>query len=110
MPRTPGPAEPLYSTLAQDPDLGEIVELFVEEMPNRVSTILDRLKASDWEGLRQVVHQLRGAAGSHGFGPITDSAARGEEAVGESRPEDEIRRSVQALVELCGRARAGVPV
>ncbi|MFH1267709.1 MAG: Hpt domain-containing protein [Planctomycetota bacterium] len=99
--------EPLYSPLSGDPDLRDIVEMFIEEMPDRTARLLDRLNASDWEGLRRLSHQLKGAAGSYGFGPITDSAARVEEAVRESSPEEEIRRLVDDLVSFCGRAQVG---
>jgi len=102
--------EPLYSSLGTDPDLGEIVDLFVDEMPNRISTILDCLKASDWEGLRCTAHQLKGAAGSYGFHSITPSAAAVEDSVREGQPEAAIRQAVDELVDLCGRVRSGAPV
>jgi len=98
-------AGPLYSTLDADPDLREIVEMFVEEMPDRTASLLDRLEASDWEGLRRVAHQLKGAAGSYGFEPITHSAAGLEDAIRQSRPEEQIGRMVQDLVALCDRAQ-----
>ena len=66
----------VYSRLAGDPDLGEIVDLFVEEMPERVATLLDQLQAQDWEGLRRTAHQLKGAAGSYGFDMISPCAGR----------------------------------
>ena len=100
-------AEALHSTLSADPDLREIVELFVEEMPDRMSSLLDRLDAADWEGLRRVAHQLKGAAGSYGFEPITRSAARVEDAIRESQPEQAIRRMVKELLDLCARAHPG---
>ena len=34
---------PIFSTLADDPDLSELVELYVEEMPDRVSQIRETL-------------------------------------------------------------------
>jgi len=102
-------AELLYSSLAEDADLTEIVELFVQEMPDRIARLLDRLAASDWEGLRRAAHQLKGAAGSYGFGLITPAAAHLEDSIVHSRPEEEIRRAVQELKELCRRARGGTP-
>ena len=108
MSRTSVGTQPLYSTLAEDADLREIVELFVEEMPDRVANLLDRFAVRDWTGLRRVAHQLKGAAGSYGFAPITPTAGRLEDAIRNSRPEDEIRRAVDSLVELCRQARAGV--
>ena len=103
------PAALLYSRLAEDADLADIVGMFVQEMPERIARLLDRFAASDWEGLRRAAHQLKGAAGSYGFGPISPAAARLEENILQSRPEEEINRAVQELIELCRRARAGTP-
>ena len=109
MTRAGGAAEPIYSTLAEDPELMSIVESFVEEMPARASDLLDRMNAEDWEGVRRAAHQLKGAAGSYGFDPITPFAARVEDTIRESRPEEQIRESVEALVRVCRRARADSP-
>ncbi len=102
-------AEPLHSSLAGDPELAEIVEMFVEEMPSRVSALLDQLDTSDWEGLRRTAHQLKGAAGSYGFAPISPCAARLEDALADGEPEERIRNAVDALTRMCNRARAGTP-
>lgn len=107
--QTPDTTRLLYSSLGGDPDLGEIVELFVEEMPDRVATLLDQLEAADWEGLHRAAHQLKGAAGSYGYAPISDYAAVLEKAVGEGEPEEQIREAVDALADICRRARGGTP-
>ena len=65
------PTGPLYSQFAEDPDLAELVDVFVEEMPRRVATLLDRLEQADWDSLGRAAHQLKGAAGSYGFGEIS---------------------------------------
>jgi HPt (histidine-containing phosphotransfer) domain-containing protein len=101
--------EPLYSTLAEDPYLGQIVPMFVAEMPDRVGQLLARLEAGDWQGLREAAHQMKGAAGSYGFQPITPAAARLEQAIKSGEPEAEIRRLTEALTALCGRVSAGSP-
>ncbi len=103
-------AEPLFSTLSADSDLGPLVELFVEEIPNRVANLLDRLQASDWDGVRRAAHQLKGAAGSYGFAPISPVAGRLENAVRHSHPEEEILRAADELIDLCRRARVGTIV
>ena len=105
----PTSTETLYSTLGGDPDLRDIVEMFVDEMPDRTAALLQRIDAGDWEGLRRLAHQLKGAAGSYGFEPITHLAARVEDALRESRPKPEIRRLADELIELCDRAQAGPP-
>jgi histidine phosphotransfer protein HptB len=102
-------ADPLYSPLANDPDLGEIVEMFVDEMPERLTLIQQLLDASDWDGVRRAAHQLKGSAGSHGFTPISPVAATVEHLVTARQPEEEIRKAVEALCDMCGRVRAGTP-
>jgi histidine phosphotransfer protein HptB len=103
------PAGLLYSVLADDPDLAEIVALFVQEMPERIARLLDRFRESDREGLRRVAHQLKGAAGSYGFTPISPAAARLEDGIVQSRSEEEIRQALDELIDLCRRTRAGAP-
>ena len=99
----------LYSPLSADPDLAEVVELFVLEMPDRVANLLKCAETSDWESLRRAAHQLKGAAGSYGFMPITPAAARVEDVIRQSSPETEILKALDELVDLCRQARSGVP-
>ena len=101
-----GPPGLLYSSLVDDPDMVELVDLFVDELPDRVQALVDRLQASDHHGLWRTAHQLSGAAGSYGFHEITVRAASLEGAVRDGRPEQEIAAEVNSLVELCRRARA----
>ena len=51
----------LFSTLAEDPDLAEIVEMFVDEMPDRIESILNCLQSEDWEGLAASVPSVEGS-------------------------------------------------
>ncbi len=101
--------EDLYSSLADDPDLCAIVELFVEEMPARIAEFQRLLEAEDWDALRRAAHQLKGAAGSYGFSAITPAAGRVEQVIRECQPEQCILEAVQELIDLCRRARAGAP-
>ncbi len=100
---------PMYSTLADDPDLAEIVTLFVDEMPERIDNLARLLEGHDREPLRRAAHQLKGAAGSYGFEPITAAAARLEDAIRQSRIDQDIRRACDDLIALCRQARAGTP-
>jgi histidine phosphotransfer protein HptB len=97
--------EPVYSRLANDPDLADIVEMFVDEMPERVENLLHCLDEKNWNELRQAAHQLKGAAGSYGFEPISPCASRVESAIRNNEPEERIREAVMELVELCGRVQ-----
>jgi histidine phosphotransfer protein HptB len=104
-----GSRQYVYSRLAGDPDLSEIVDMFVEEMPGRVATLLEQLNAADWAGLRRTAHQLKGAAGSYGFDAISPCAGKVEAALRDGEPEQQIRAMVEELVELCNRTRGGLP-
>ncbi len=107
--QTSGGSAPLYSTLSGDPDLGAIVEMFVEEIPERVDNLIRCLNRGDWEQMRRAAHQLKGAAGSYGFAPITSGAASLEDTIRQAQPEADIRRACDELVNLCRQARAGAP-
>ena len=98
-------AEPILSTLADDPDLGSIVELYVAEMPGRVATLLAQFDAGDRCGLSTTAHQIKGAAGSHGFHQVTPIAARLETALRDDRTDAEISEALEALVDACRRVR-----
>ncbi len=98
----------LYSSFGDDPDLGELVTMFVDEMPQRVATLLEQCQAADWEALSRTAHQLKGAAGSYGFDQLTPFAARLEASAKASVDVVAIHQAVDDLVELCGRAHAGV--
>src|SRR5258708_40172991 len=95
----------VYSSLADDPDLGQLVAHYVDEMPGRIETLLSRAAASDFMGLAALAHQLRGSAGSHGFHPLTVAAAAVERAIRDCRPETEVRAALDELVDLCRRVR-----
>lgn len=99
---------PLYSSFGNDPDLGELVELFVEEMPDRIEQLRVRYINADWDGLQRFAHQLKGAAGSYGFDQLTPAAGRLEESIRFSQPEDQIRAALDSLIDLCERVRPGV--
>jgi len=99
----------IHSTIAADPVLGEIVALFVQEMPDRIETLLARAEANDWDAVGRTAHQLKGALGSHGFGQLTPIAKQLESSVREGLPEEEVREALDELVTICGRLRPGTP-
>ncbi|HEX7450234.1 MAG TPA: Hpt domain-containing protein [Pirellulales bacterium] len=98
-------AEPILSTLADDPDLGSIVELYVAEMPGRIATLVEQFDAGNRVGLTTTAHQIKGAAGSHGFHQVTPIAARLEAALHADRPDAEIGDALEALLDICRRVR-----
>ncbi|MGD9649049.1 MAG: Hpt domain-containing protein [Pirellulales bacterium] len=102
-------AAPIYSTLANDRELADLVELFVDELPRRVAFLRSLFAAGDRDELERMAHQLKGAAGSYGFEAITPAAARVEQTVACGEPFAEIAEALEELIALCEAARAGAP-
>lgn len=100
---------PVYSHLAADPVLSELVELFVQEMPGRIDTFEALARRRDWSELARGAHQLKGAGGSYGFHDFTCYAARLEAAARDGSPEESILAALRDLLDLCRRVRSGVP-
>lgn len=98
---------PLQSTLADDADMAELVQFFVQEMADRVQAIRNAAQQNDVAQLRTIAHQLKGAAGGYGFSPISQSAAELEALIDSANPGHELtslRSQVDELIELCRRA------
>ncbi len=96
----------LRSEFAEDPDLQELVELFVSELPERVALLRTGLEDNALEQVQRIAHQLKGASGGYGFPMIGDCAGRVEAAVKAGAAIEQIRRCVNDLTELCRRAAA----
>ena len=99
----------IYSSLAAEPDFGELIDLFLLEIPHRIAIIESQTLGCDWQQLSRTAHQLKGAAGSYGFDGITPYAARLESAAMKGLPEAEILAAADELLDLCRRLRAGLP-
>ncbi len=100
---------PIHSSLASDPELGEMVAQFVAELPSRVAWLQRHLDAGDWEALRRATHQMKGAAGSYGFGGLTPHALRLETLLSEGGARKEITAAFQELVVHCRSVTTAAP-
>ena len=98
-----------YSKLSDDPDLRELVNVFVREIPSRVAALIDCLADGNWESLGRLSHQFKSAVGSYGFDELVPVANRLEVAVREGDAEDAVADALAELVETCRRVRTGTP-
>ncbi len=96
---------PIQSEFAGDPDMRELVEFFVDQMPDRVRALQQSLESGALEDVRSIAHQLKGAGGSYGFPQITESARMLEEQA-DSADIDAVRRGVDELISICNRTAA----
>lgn len=112
----PTPDAPLVSEFAADPDMHELIGMFVDEMPERIRTLEQLAAAGDFESLKRLAHQLKGASGGYGFPTVGNAAGQLEQSLkallaagsnqGTSDRLAAIRSEVESLVELCQRCRA----
>ncbi len=99
----------IHSSMADDPDFGELVDMYVEEMPDRIAVLEESLGSGDMELLQRTAHQMKGAAGSYGFDQLTPYAAAVEAQARDGEPEENLQKTVQELLDVCRLVRAGTP-
>lgn len=102
-------SKPIYSSFGNDPDLGELVQMFVAEMPDRIAVFEQTSARGDREGLRRAAHQMKGAAGSYGFDQLTSLAATLESALLADEREEQVLNALRELIGLCRQVRSGAP-
>lgn len=114
-PSSPSSRDPIRSEFADDPDMAELVELFVSELPHRIDAVGEAVQTRDLKALARLAHQLRGAAPSYGFAQLGQTAGGLEDAIracapGSSDGSDPaqralelIRTQVDQLVDVCRR-------
>lgn len=99
----------IFSTIGADPDLSDLVEEFVSELPGRARALRQLHAAGEEDELRRAAHQLKGAAGSYGFAPISDAARDLETAVKDSSDPESFQRALERVTAFCNAARSGQP-
>ena len=89
--------------MVDQPGMLQIITEFVDGLPGEVQKMNDSLEKNDMSSLRQVVHQLRGAAGGYGFAPITQPATNVEKTIDASGAVESISTQIQSLIEMICR-------
>ena len=96
----------LISELADDPDMLELVELYVEELPDKVADLERTLEECDLDELARLAHQIKGSSSGYGFGLIAARAAVVEQSATDGAEPEMLQTQVRELIILCLRARA----
>lgn len=103
---------PIQSEFAGDPEMKELIALFLTELPQRINAIDTAYRAADSTSLTRLSHQLRGASAGYGFPTIGTAAGKVEDALrslASTDPSQALARvssEVRTLVDLCRRACA----
>jgi signal transduction histidine kinase/CheY-like chemotaxis protein len=98
---------PVISQLLEDnPNLGEMVDGFVERLPETLDNIRHAMQQPDWRELKELVHQIKGTGGLYGYPGITDIAARLEFQI-ISQQRAGVEEVMHELKTYCARIVAG---
>jgi HPt (histidine-containing phosphotransfer) domain-containing protein len=93
---------PIRSQFADDADFREILEAFVEAIPERCRLLTELHRSGSHDELGRQAHQLKGAGGGYGFSEISTAGAELQQAC---RAQDSVQvaRCVNELLDLLGR-------
>ena len=94
----------LQSQLANDPEMAELLDLFLSELPKRVEVVMHAVRARELHTLRRVAHQMKGSCAGYGFPTIGAAAGTIEQNLDQGAPLEQIKGQVDELVNLCQRA------
>ena len=102
----------IQSEFAGDPEMAELVEMFVSELPERIQTLNTIWTGKQFDELKRISHQLKGASAGYGFTVIGTAAGHLEASLkmlnGEPSGDSlmKIKKQFDDLVALCQRAAA----
>jgi hypothetical protein len=97
---------PIYSSMAEDPNLGDAIETFVVALAERVDELQDAEFKDDLKSLGALASALGSRADQLGYGSLAASASA-VEACSHSGDIDEIREVLLDLTEIARRIRMG---
>lgn len=100
---------PIFSSLAGQGDMIELVQEFVNELQNRISSMRDAFATSNLAEIARLAHQLKGAGGGYGFDILSSAAAELESASKSAQSVDDVRKGLEELIVVCNRATALPP-
>jgi HPt (histidine-containing phosphotransfer) domain-containing protein len=103
-----GSHAPIVSEFASDPEMVELVEMFVDGLPAQLEMIRDAWMKNDLAAVATAAHQLKGAAGGYGYPTLTDAARSLELSARAASDLAGIRDRIDALAAMCDGIQAGL--
>ena len=101
------PDKLISDLLADDPDMIDLVEEFVEALPSRIEELKQAYERLDWDQMATLAHQLKGAGGSYGYPPLSSLGATMEQAFKQHSAE-QFADWLAQLEKLVAAAKAGL--
>ncbi len=85
-----------------DPEVKEIIPMFLKHREEDLKTIAEALKTNDFESMRRLGHQMKGAGEGYGFDGITKIGAD-LEAYAKEGNADGVQKTVNDLSDYLQR-------
>lgn len=98
--------EVIYSGYKDDPDLAGLIDEFITSLGEDIKTMRRELKHGNYDGLRRLAHQMKGAGGSYGYPEMTEAAKKLEDAA-KAKDVDAGKLALGKLTALCQAATRG---
>ena len=99
-------SEPIYSSLASDPDYVDLVKDFVNAFASKAGAIHQCVSENNLVLLQRTMHQMRGACGGYGFPTLTESAGQIEERLKAGQTLESVEASITEFLNMLARATA----
>ena len=97
----PRPEPAAVQSSSDDPELAELVRLFVADLGRDVDRMTKALEANDLKKLAFLAHQLKGSAGSYGFPELTRQAARLESCAKGELSGSHVEIELEQFARMC---------
>lgn len=97
----------LRSLFADDPEMAEILDIFVQEMPRRIAEFRACWESKELDRLARLAHQLKGAGGGYGYPALGEAAGRLERTLKQLIEEGtpvafpQLQSELANLLDLC---------
>lgn len=100
---------PLVSEFADDPEMADLVALFLQELPRRLESMAQLWRQRNFREMERLAHQLKGASAGYGFPAIGLAASKVENQLRAFNTDDPgrlaaVNGEIKDLVDLCQRA------
>lgn len=95
--------EPIRSEFADDPEMAELIAAFVDGLAVRLAELKRLWREKRLDEVRQIAHQLKGAAGGYGYPTLGHAAAKLEALLADARDRLRVYAALQELEETCRR-------
>ena len=92
--------------LLNEPQIIDLVDAFLERIPEIMSVINQALTEKDWEEIAEQIHQMKGIGGAFGYSIITKISEKIEFAL-TANETDQIKLLIDDLNAVCNQAIAG---